>query len=69
MASVLTGYPHAAYYTHIRNYRSNVLDAIKEAIQVGETAKIPVVIQHLLFKLPSNWDQTEKRLAVIGRSG
>ena len=65
LASVLSKYPHAAYYTHIRNYRSNVLEAIKEAIQVGEKAKVPVVIQHLLFKLPSNWDQTESGLKLL----
>jgi len=65
LASVLTKFPHAVYYTHIRNYRSGVLDAIKEAIQVGEKANIPVVIQHLLFKLPSNWDQTETGLRLL----
>ena len=57
--------PHAAYYTHIRNYRSNVLEAIKEAIHLGTTDKVPVVIQHLLFKLPSNWDQTESGLRLL----
>jgi len=65
LASVLSKFPHAAYYTHIRNYRSNVLEAIKEALRVGETAKVPVVIQHLLFKLPSNWDQTESGLKLL----
>jgi N-acyl-D-amino-acid deacylase len=62
---VLTHYPHAVYYTHIRNYRSNVLEAIKEAIHLGEVDKVPVVIQHLLFKLPSNWDQTESGLRLL----
>jgi N-acyl-D-amino-acid deacylase len=65
LASVLTQYPHAVYYTHIRNYRSSVLEAIQEALTVGEKAKIPVVIQHLLFKLPSNWDQTESGLRLL----
>ncbi|HUO56877.1 MAG TPA: amidohydrolase family protein [bacterium] len=65
LASVLSRYPHAAYYTHIRNYRSNVLEAIREALQVGEKDKVPVVIQHLLFKLPSNWDQTERGLGLL----
>ena len=65
LASVLTRYPHAAYYTHIRNYRSNVLSAIQEAIQVGRVDQVPVVIQHLLFKLPSNWDQTESGLRLL----
>ncbi len=65
LASALTKYPHAVYYTHIRNYRSNVLEAIKEALHVGQVDKIPVVIQHLLFKLPSNWDQTESGLKLL----
>jgi N-acyl-D-amino-acid deacylase len=65
LASVLTRYPHAAYYTHIRNYRSGVLDAIREALQLGGVDKVPVVIQHLLFKLPSNWDQTESGLRLF----
>jgi N-acyl-D-amino-acid deacylase len=69
LASVLSRFPHAAYYTHIRNYRSNVLEAIKEAIQLGQDDKVPVVIQHLLFKLPSNWDQTETGLLLLEEAG
>lgn len=65
VASVLSKYPHATYYTHIRNYRSGVLNAIREAIDVAEKNKIPVVIQHLLFKLPSNWDRTESGLLIL----
>jgi N-acyl-D-aspartate/D-glutamate deacylase len=65
LTSVLSKYPHAAYYTHIRNYRSNVLEAIQEAIQVAQIDKVPVIIQHLLFKLPSNWDQTESGLLLL----
>ncbi len=65
LTSVLSQYPHAAYYTHIRNYRSNVLEAIQEAIQVAQVDKVPVIIQHLLFKLPSNWDQTESGLLLL----
>lgn len=65
LASALTPYPHAAYYTHIRNYRWDVLGAIQEALHVGEVDKVPVVIQHLLFKLPSNWDQTESGLRLL----
>ncbi len=65
LTSVLSHYPHSAYYTHIRNYRSNVLEAIREAIHVAKADKIPIVIQHLLFKLPSNWDQTESGLKLI----
>ncbi len=69
LASVLSRFPHAAYYTHIRNYRSSVLEAIQEAIQLGQDDKVPVVIQHLLFKLPSNWDQTESGLLLLEEAG
>ncbi len=65
LTAVLAHYPHAAYYTHIRNYRSGVLEAIQEAIQVAQTDRVPVIIQHLLFKLPSNWDQTESGLLLL----
>jgi N-acyl-D-amino-acid deacylase len=65
LASVLQDYPHAVYYTHIRNYRSKVLEAIQEAIHLGQVDHVPVVIQHLLFKLPSNWDQTESGLLLM----
>jgi N-acyl-D-amino-acid deacylase len=68
LTSVLAKYPHAAYYTHIRNYRSGVLDAIQEAIQVAQVDKVPVIIQHLLFKLPSNWDQTESGLLLLEKA-
>lgn len=70
LTSVLAGYPHAVYYSHIRNYRSDVLSAIQEAIQLGRDDHVPVVIQHLLFKLPGNWDQTESglRLLEVARS-
>jgi N-acyl-D-aspartate/D-glutamate deacylase len=68
LASVLSKFPHAAYYTHIRNYRSSVLEAIQEAVHVAQADKIPVIIQHLLFKLPSNWDQTESGLLLLERA-
>jgi N-acyl-D-amino-acid deacylase len=32
---------------------------------VGRVDQVPVVIQHLLFKLPSNWDQTESGLRLL----
>lgn len=69
LASILTPFPHAVYYTHIRNYRSSVLEAIKEAIHLGQVDKVTVVIQHLLFKLPSNWDQTESGLKLLEEAG
>ncbi len=68
LASVLAKYDHAAYYTHIRNFRSEVLDAIREAVQVAENHRVPVIIQHLLFKMPSNWDQADPGLRLIEKA-
>ncbi len=68
LASVLTKYPHAAYYTHIRNFRSEVLQALREAVRVAENHRVPVVIQHLLFKLPSNWDQADPGLRLLEKA-
>ncbi len=65
LASVLGRYPHAAYYTHMRNFRSQVLEAIREAVSVARSSRVPLVIQHLLFKLPGNWDYAPEGLRLI----
>jgi N-acyl-D-amino-acid deacylase len=65
LSSVLTRYPHAVYYTHIRNFRSDVLPALTEAVRVAEKNKVAVVIQHLLFKMPANWDQADAGLRLL----
>lgn len=68
LAKVLGAHPHAAYYTHLRNFRSEVLSAIDEALDVGRTAGIPVVIQHLLFKMPGNWGKAAEGLRRIEKA-
>jgi len=65
VSSVLARYPHAVYYTHIRNFRSDVLPALTEALQVAERNKVAVVIQHLLFKMPANWNQADSGLRLL----
>lgn len=59
-ASVLKAFPHAAYYTHIRNFHSQILSAVQEAIHVGQVDHIPVIVQHLLIKMPHNWNKAER---------
>jgi N-acyl-D-aspartate/D-glutamate deacylase len=65
LASVLGRHPNSGYYTHLRNFRSQVLEAIREAITVARSSRVPVIIQHLLFKLPGNWDQAPEGLRLI----
>lgn len=65
LAAVLPRYPHAVYYTHIRNFRSDVLPALTEAVHVAEKHKVSVVVQHLMFKMPANWDQADAGLRLL----
>jgi N-acyl-D-amino-acid deacylase len=68
LAAILPKYPHASYFTHIRNFRSDVLPALEEAVHVAETYRVPTVVQHLLFKMPSNWDQADPGLRLLEKA-
>ena len=50
------------YSTHIRNEGENLLDAIDEAIEVGEAAGVPVQISHIKAVGPSNWGKVKDAL-------
>jgi N-acyl-D-aspartate/D-glutamate deacylase len=45
------------YISHVRGESFRVKDAIREAIQIGEQAGLPVVIYHLKIAAKSNWGQ------------
>lgn len=53
------------YFTHMRNESGGVLDAIREALAVGEGAGIPVHIYHLKAVGRENWPLMERALALI----
>jgi N-acyl-D-aspartate/D-glutamate deacylase len=53
------------YFSHIRNESSGLLDAIQEAIQIGQQAHIPVHIYHLKAAGQENWNLVPKALDVI----
>jgi dihydroorotase/N-acyl-D-amino-acid deacylase len=50
------------YVTHVRGESFNVERAIGEAIQIGETAKLPVVVYHLKVAARAYWG----RMARLG---
>ena len=54
-----------AYFTHMRNESGKVLDAIREAIEVGEKAGLPVHIYHLKAAGEENWPLMAEALALI----
>ncbi len=53
------------YFTHMRNESHAVLDAIREAIEVGAGAGVPVHIYHLKAAGRDNWPLMERALALI----
>jgi N-acyl-D-aspartate/D-glutamate deacylase len=53
------------YFTHMRNESFAVLDAIREALTVGNGAGVPVHIYHLKAAGQENWPLMLKALALI----
>ena len=53
------------YFTHIRNESHAVLEAIREAITIGEGAGVPVHIYHLKAAGQDNWPLMDDSLALI----
>ncbi|MEI8380499.1 MAG: D-aminoacylase [Planctomycetota bacterium] len=53
------------YSTHIRNEGSGVFDAVKEAIDIAERAKVPVDIIHLKIADQQYWGRMNEIIALI----
>lgn len=53
------------YATHIRNEGLHVIDAVREAIAVGERARVPVEVSHLKSGGPENKGKVREALKLI----
>ena len=53
------------YASHIRNEEGGVVDAIKEAIDIGERAHLPVEISHFKISSKRLWGQTPVTLGLV----
>jgi N-acyl-D-aspartate/D-glutamate deacylase len=53
------------YHTHIRNERDKLIEAVKEAIQISETAGLPTHISHFKVMGRANWGLVKEACAVI----
>ena len=53
------------YATHIRDEANNGDDAVREAIEIGRTAGLPVEISHFKMSGQAQWGLAEKRLALV----
>lgn len=54
------------YHSHIRGESAMVLDSVKEAIQIGQKAKIPVMIAHHKAYGKKYWPMINDTLKTIG---
>ena len=53
------------YFTHMRNESHAVLEAIREALEIGEGAEVPVHIYHLKAAGQENWPLMAEAIALI----
>ena len=53
------------YASHIRDEGSQVVEAIKEALEVGRQAQLPVQVSHFKVGAPANWGRSRETLALI----
>lgn len=64
LARVVAAYG-GIYHTHVRNERERLLEAISEAITIGEKAGLPVHISHFKVLGKANWGLVRKAAALI----
>lgn len=53
------------YASHIRNEENQAVEAVKEAINIGKEASIPVQISHFKIGGKSNWGKSDVTLSLV----
>ncbi|MBR7746383.1 N-acyl-D-amino-acid deacylase family protein [Undibacterium baiyunense] len=53
------------YTSHIRDEYNGVLDALAEACDAGQAAKLPVILSHHKCAGPANWGRSTETLAYV----
>lgn len=53
------------YASHIRNEEDKVAEAVKEAIEIGRQAKLPVEISHFKVNGQNNWGRSNETIGLI----
>ena len=56
------------YTTHMRDEGAGVLDSIRETLEIGERAGVPVVISHHKCSGRESWGMSRETLAAIARA-
>jgi len=65
LARELGGPAGGLYATHMRNEADGLLDAVREAIRIGEEAGVPVQISHHKASGRNNWGRVRDSLRLI----
>jgi N-acyl-D-amino-acid deacylase len=65
LARALGGPAGGLYATHIRNEADGLLDAVGEAIRIGEEAGVPVEVSHHKAAGRRNWGRVEQSLRML----
>jgi N-acyl-D-amino-acid deacylase len=65
LARELGGASGGLYATHMRNEADGLLDAVREAIRIGEEAGLPVQISHHKASGRRNWGRAQDSLRLI----
>ena len=53
------------YVTHVRDEGNKVVEAIREAIRIGEEAHIPVQLSHIKLASASVWGKADEIIAIV----
>lgn len=64
LAKVVSHY-NGIYATHMRDEGNDVLAAIREAIRIGEEAKLPVEISHFKVSSKKKWGESKNTLRLV----
>ena len=56
------------YTTHMRNEEAGVLDSVRETLEIGERAGVPVVISHHKCSGRESWGMSRETLATIAHA-
>ncbi len=56
---------HGIYVSHIRDEGDQVFNSLREAIQIGEQAHIPVEISHIKLASAKVWGKADEAIALI----
>jgi N-acyl-D-amino-acid deacylase len=59
----------ALYTTHLRSEFAAILEAMQEAFDIGQHARVPVVVSHLKCAGAGNWGRTKEVLSALETAG